>query len=189
MSLTKNLYWERDHVQRALNRVLESDKSRAKFLKLISIWAERIQTLEDVFQQMYNALDLDSATGEALDRLGAIVGEAREGRSDATYRYWIRARARANRSAGRINDLLAVLKLVVEDTADITYTEIPDRDAEYLISILGTSVPEEQLRGILETVRPAGVLGDILIGSGTGPFFAFDGPDGTGFNEGSFVGV
>lgn len=59
-------------------------------------------------------------TGTALDDLGAIVGQPREGRIDEEYVDAIRLRARINRSKGRAEDVIQVAALLDEDA---TYVE------------------------------------------------------------------
>lgn len=52
------------------------------------------------------------ASGQQLDDLGAIVGQPREGRSDADYILAIRLRIRVLRSKGRAEDILQVATLI-----------------------------------------------------------------------------
>lgn len=85
--------------------------------KLLRAWFTCIQDVENALQQLYILRRIDSATGAALDVLGKIVKQPREGRVDDDYRRYIRARIRVNRSTGTIRDVLSVADLVVYDDA------------------------------------------------------------------------
>lgn len=85
--------------------------------KLLTILVDPAQDIEDALQQLNLERFVDTADGEQLDIIGRIVGQEREGLSDADYRRYIRARIAANNSEGTIQDLLTVAFLVVYDVA------------------------------------------------------------------------
>jgi hypothetical protein len=66
-------------------------------------------------------LNTFNASGNQLDDLGAIVGELREGRSDADYILAIKLRVRINRSKGRSSDMVEIAYLI---DAAATYIEM-----------------------------------------------------------------
>lgn len=184
-----SLYSFGDHVRVALSRMLDQDKPRAIERAIVSILVDRYQRIEDALWQMGELRWIDTATGAQLDVLGAIVGEDREGRDDSTYRLWVKARARANRSAGRPDDALDVLRLVVEPTASIEYVDITNRDAEMRVNVSGSQVDPAQLKAIVGLTKPAGVQMDIVLDSGADAF-AFDGgTDGLGYDDGYYADV
>lgn len=181
----------------ALAEALLLDQDRKPRIKaFLRVRSERTQHFEDVLWDIYIHRFLDSATGYDLDRFGAIVGEPRLGRSDTRYRLWIKARGRANRSAGRVNDLLEVLRLVLGPDAVIMYEEIPDRDAEVRMTIIAATSEMDQVARILRSIIGAGIRLDVT-GSPFPPeqtfSFAADaagnpGP-GLGLNLGHFAGI
>jgi hypothetical protein len=63
--------------------------------------------------------DLDTAAGDQLNKIGAVLGEVRAGRGDADYRRILRVRIRALRSEGQILDLQEV-SLIWQDLPDAT---------------------------------------------------------------------
>lgn len=81
----------------------------------LSALCEPIQNIEDVLWATYNAFDLDTAVGDQLDKLGALVGELRNDRVDANYRTAIRVRILVNSSQGTLPELIDIL-----DQADPT---------------------------------------------------------------------
>ena len=100
-----------DHAAQARSRVLA--QYREKTTSLVTLLEElgaSVQEVEDAFFDLVDQLAISNATGVWLDRLGAIVGEARAGEaSDILYRRYVRARVKANRSNGTLEDVLGVL--------------------------------------------------------------------------------
>lgn len=74
--------------------------------------ASEVQTIENTTFDLGQVLQLDSATGEWLDRFGAIVGELRGGLADADYRRFIQARIQINRSQGEHERLIRIAQLM-----------------------------------------------------------------------------
>lgn len=179
------LYHFPDHAPAARGQLLEVDRARARMVAWLNVESARDQALEDSLWDMHEGMWLNTATGAQLDMLGAIVGEARQGRDDTTYRLWVKARARANRSSGTPNDALAVLSLVLESTATIEYIDESPRDAVYRIYVAGTSVDLVQVRKLLELTKPAGVQLDLVYS----PPDAFRFDIGPGLDVGHFSDV
>lgn len=176
-----------DHVLAALSRLIAQDKKRAVYKRIVTILVDRIQRMEDVLWDLHEQRWIDTAIGAQLDVLGDIVGEARQGRDDDTYRLWIRARARANRSRGTPNDALAVLRLIVEPDATLEYIDQDPRDAEYRIAVSNTAVDHTQISQITALTKPAGVQFDLQFDAGPDAFrFA---PGTMGFGVGTFAGI
>ena len=74
--------------------------------------ASEVQTIENTTFDLGQVLQLDSASGEWLDRFGAIVGERRKGLADADYRRFIQARIQINRSQGEHERLIRIAQLM-----------------------------------------------------------------------------
>ena len=74
--------------------------------------AGEVQTIENTTFDLGQVLQLDAATGEWLDRFGAIVGELRGGLADAQYRRFIQARIQINRSQGEHERLIRIAQLM-----------------------------------------------------------------------------
>lgn len=100
-----------DHAARARARVLAQYRERTTWLvALLEELGASVQEVEDALFDVVDQLSISNATGIWLERLGGIVGEPRAGQSnDVIYRRFIRARVKANRSNGTLEDVLAVL--------------------------------------------------------------------------------
>lgn len=106
-----------DHVLRAQSRVLRQYTTlTGRFVPLVSAFAARVQEVEDALYAMVAMLDYTTATGVWLDRLGGIVGEARNGYVDSVFRTFISARIAVNRSLGRVDDVLDVAARLITAT-------------------------------------------------------------------------
>lgn len=81
---------------------------------ILKSFLNRVQDLENSIWQVVNAfLLVNSPTGDQLNALGILVGQARLGLSDAQYLWAIRLRIRANRSQGRAEDLISLAVLML----------------------------------------------------------------------------
>lgn len=178
------MFFYPDHVSNAIRAQLDQDGVKLKRLHAVTVG--RVQTIEDAIWNLRRLADLDAATGAELDRIGYLVGQTRAGRDDDLYRLWIRARSRANRSRGRVDDFFAVLDLIASGT-EAFYTDIPDRNAEMQISILGTLVDISEIGKILKPMAGAGIRFN-LVSAPTHPF-GFIGSSGFGFDDGVFASL
>lgn len=68
----------------------------------------RVQELENAAWVLLQNMAITIATGDLLNKYGAIVGEQRLGRSVADYQAGIKLKIRTNISSGRAVDVLAV---------------------------------------------------------------------------------
>lgn len=106
-----------DHNAAALARLCQQFKGKPGIEALVSVFAQRYNTLEAVFWALLTQRTLDSAIGAQLDVIGNLVGQQRNGiLDDDLYRRYIRARIVTNNSRGRIEDLIKVSRLVVNNT-------------------------------------------------------------------------
>lgn len=84
--------------------------------KLIMVLAGPAQDIENAFQQLLLNRTIDTAVGAQLDIIGKVVGQARLGLGDDTYRQYLRARVASNHSQGHFEDLISVATLILNDT-------------------------------------------------------------------------
>jgi len=89
------------------------DLRQPLFQALLATYLTEVQTLENAYWDLYIGTMLPAAAGDALDMLGGLVGEPRQGRTDAEYRLWITARTRLLQSNGTPPDLLALARAVL----------------------------------------------------------------------------
>jgi hypothetical protein len=95
-------------------------------------------------------LDLDQAQGVWLDFLGNFVGELRAGANDADYRTFLQARIIANRSQGRIEDLIAVARKI---TALSTFGMVRMSPASLEMSLFGYAMAEPIRTRLMQLLR------------------------------------
>jgi hypothetical protein len=105
-----------DRVAQILTRIPEQYKGLPGWEGFLTAIAQEIQELEDAHLQLLTLRGVNTATGATLEAIGRFVGEPPSGLSDDLYRRRIRARIRANRSMGTIEDLIAITRLVLNDS-------------------------------------------------------------------------
>jgi hypothetical protein len=149
------------HEADAVTRLAYQFHEKARFEALIGAFGARAQTVEDALWKFVTLRGIDTATGSQLDNLGAIVGESREGKSDDTYRIFIRARVRLNRGSGTGEDIIAIYALILSALSGNTFSlkEIPP--AAFILRIYNalTTANTLSLVRILRQARAAGVRG------------------------------
>jgi hypothetical protein len=102
-----------NHVADAQARLVQQLKNKTKFKALIAALVKPAQALEDAFWDLLTKRSLDVAEGAQLDLCGKIVGEPRQSNDDDTYRAFIGARIKTNKSNGQRETLLAILRALV----------------------------------------------------------------------------
>jgi hypothetical protein len=94
---------------------------------LLSAWLDECQAVEDALWDVFEKRELQDAvaTGDLLAKLGKIPGQTSEGLSDALFLILITARIRANRSTGKREDLIKLVKLLVPNATTIVFHDYP----------------------------------------------------------------
>lgn len=103
--------------------LLIGDFKKPKIEALLKSYLGQAQEVEDALWQLYVDRRLANAVGVQLDVIGKIVGEVRKGRTDAVYRTWLGARILANRSNGRPEELIAIVKAVTPASTTVWVEE------------------------------------------------------------------
>lgn len=102
----------KDHKEQATNRILYQFIEKPNLLSLLSGWMKGVQTTEESLFDLLNERSIDTAIGTQLDNVGKIVGAIRGGRSDSSFREFIKLKILINTSEGTPNDLLEILSLI-----------------------------------------------------------------------------
>ncbi len=140
-----------DWSARLQTRLYEQFREKPKLLAIITgAIAPQVQDLEEAAQQITSLLSIADSSGAQLDRIGRIVGQLRLGNLDENYRHYLRARIRANLSRGTPEDMLTVLRLLVNDsTVDLDYVLEPPAgytlEAEGVMSAMLAAVASSML--------------------------------------------
>ena len=82
---------------------------------LITAIVSPFQDLETAAQACLTQRDIYTAFGVQQDVIGRIVGQPRNGLDDPTYQRYLLARIATNRSRGTTEDVINVVRLVVND--------------------------------------------------------------------------
>jgi hypothetical protein len=128
---------------------------------LRQVLAPQLQQIEDTVALLKARLGLEHATGDLLDKLGAIVGQTRLfDESDATYRRKVKARMARNRSKGKQADLELVAELIVGPSKFIRATFWPSWPCGFgmaiYVSTLLTADEKAIVTEFLKGTRAAG---------------------------------
>lgn len=99
-----------DKMKRFITNNYKTDED-SNIGKLMSIIASEISETENTVMTVDYNRDVDVATGVNLEKIGSNFGEVRGGKSDETYRQYIKTRMRANLSGGEMETLIEVLNV------------------------------------------------------------------------------
>ena len=99
-----------DAVERALSRLAVQFRGLPNTEAIARIIGKQFQPIADAFADLYWKRSIDTGEGAQLDRIGRIVGEPRGGVDDETYRLYLRAKIRANKSSGGPDQIIAVFQ-------------------------------------------------------------------------------
>lgn len=94
-----------------LSILFEQYEDSPRLKDLIRAVLGPVQDLENDAFAMLSVYDLETAAGDQLTKIGALLNEPRNGRSDADLRRILRVRIRVLRSEGRVRDLQEVALL------------------------------------------------------------------------------
>lgn len=73
---------------------------------------EEVKEIEDALFDFLDHLDIDQATGQLLDYIGAMIGAYRRGSDDNTFRDAIRFQITVNTANGTTDNVLEVVRVV-----------------------------------------------------------------------------
>lgn len=139
--------------------------------KLLTAYVNRVQEYEDAVWTWLSSMTVDAATGDLLDKIGKLAGEARGGRSDTDYRQAVRLRIRVNRSKGKAIDLVDVAILAAGSTTGAAYSE--GGIASWDVTILNLKGPLSVLT-MLGKAAAAGTSGTLTFSIDANEVFGLD---------------
>lgn len=148
-----------DHVALALGRLCEQFKGKPNIASLLTALVTPTQALESCLWQLLTLRRPLTASGAQLDLIGKLVGQARNGSSDSDYARFISARIATNNSKGRVEDLIAITKLVL-NIATIVIIVTRDGAATARVTTLNIAITDTVaaiVASFLQTAVAAGV--------------------------------
>lgn len=130
------------HSNEAAGNVLEQFKGKPNLEAFLRLLADQVQAIEDAAHEVpAEGLNVDVAEGAQLDGIGSIVGQARNGQSDATYRLFIKAKILVNTSGGTAEDLIEVFDVLTGLGMTIELAEFFATDAAHFEVFLTPALP------------------------------------------------
>lgn len=185
-----------------LNKLPEQFKGKPKMEALINAFAVELDELQDVFTELHELRNLNSAIGKQLDLAGSIVVLSRaeatafadrvdfDVMDDDRYRLFLKYKALRNTNNCTYPELMEACQLLY-DAKKVYYME-PDEKPAYFKVMVGGQF-DESLMSILKntntTVKPGGVSVDLEFFDME--FFGFRdlNRDALGFGVGKFLYV
>jgi len=98
-----------DHPQRARDLLGSKVKSVDHVQEIVSAIADEVQVVEDSTYDVALSRSVEFATGDQLDKLGALVGERRDTLDDNTYRRFIAGAIQIKRSLGTAPQMIELV--------------------------------------------------------------------------------
>lgn len=182
-----------DWSERACNRLLVKWR-KPRMQALAQALGYGAQVLEDMQFDVLVSTTLDSATGDALDKWGEVVGEDRGPLTDSEYRQFIKARMLVNKS-GKVDDaspppidqLIEILDVATQPNEGVRF--LSNFPAGFYLQVTRSTFLSDEARRrvsrLMEDARPAGRHMTVIEALVNGFGFAGD-PDAEGFSIGPF---
>ena len=155
------------HVAEGLALLTEQFKGKPVIEGILKAWLAQVQSAEDVTFEVIQSRNLQGV-GVQLDILGSLVGETRQGRTDAEYAPAIGLRIQVNQSDGSTRAILDIIKnfLGLYGLSDSTVVYSESQPARFRVETTTlTTVRAAALLRILLQAKPAGVALE-FIGNG-----------------------
>lgn len=173
-----------NNVAEGLANLIEQFSDKENIRQYLTAFLNQVQDLEDVLNEVLTLTDeINAAFGQQLDNLGSIVGENRNGKSDAQYRTSISARIQLNSSEGTIENVLGLIVAIDPSNAIVLEELFP---AGFIATMLNPVDPAlidvNQLGELVTEGRPAGVKGSVVLH----PPNPFQYDSGLGYDDGHY---
>jgi len=169
---TTRLGYQADLPGRAQGRLLRQWQDKPRMVAFARALGYGAQVLEDATFSVVVGSTLQNSAGHRLDQWGDLVGERRGGLNDADYRRFIKARIKANRSTGKMDEILEILALVTEPVAVRSRDMFP---CAFEVTILRQSLLPRpvwaKVRDLARSIKPAGIA--MVVTEVAGPFLGF----------------
>lgn len=157
-----------------------------KIEKLLACLCAPAQGIENALAQLLTQRTLDTAAGANLDVIGAIVGQPRNGLVDDDYRRYVRARIATNNSNGTTNNLIHIVKLILNITATGKIFVRAVQNATFILEVRDRAVTEAESRAMHDMLCAATSAGIriVIVYSRQALAGVFRFNSGPGFNNG-----
>lgn len=146
-----------DHEGR-VSRFVEQFRNKPDLEALARSYLKQLQDLEDAIFEIILERNLDDSVGAQLTTIADIVGQPRTTPDDARFRTAIRARIRINLSHATAEDVMSVLRLLLQTNGEV-FEFRDEPPAQFRITIVDplSSADADLVHELLDAADPAGV--------------------------------
>jgi hypothetical protein len=182
-----------DYVTEGVGRLAQQYRGKVNLVALLTAYLDEVQILETAIDGVRSSQTIDGALaigGAPLDALGALVGQAREGRDDDSYARHIRARIAVNRSQGLVEDILRIARAILPDHGAYAFvlTKHPPKMFALFVDGAMASISEaSDLASFIQAGAKAGTQAFLLY-TISDPADAFRFDSGPGYDVGRYAG-
>lgn len=149
---------EIDQVSKGLDRVITDLSEKDNFIKLLTIFLEESQELEEAVIDLADQKNINTSDGVWLDYIGGIVGEDRQGKDDIAFRSAINTRIGINTSDGTPNNIINLTKAHTSGNSKL----INYYPAGFFTVVDGTVGLDAGLFNLVQGIKPAGVEATVV---------------------------
>ena len=151
------------HEADAVARLVYQYVNKPNMEALAGIIGARAQTLEDATWELVTKRTIAAGTGMQLDDLGAILGEPRQGRTDADYRIYLSARILLNKCSGTPDQIIVLFETVLAamGAQTVVLQEWATATVIMVVSGIITSAQATELALLLKRARGGGINGQV----------------------------
>lgn len=175
--------------QQAQANLIPDFQCDANMLKLVASYVKSLETVEAAVETICDLLSISDYRGRALDDLGALVGQPRNGFKDSDYQQTIAVRIVANAAQSDADTLIYLVKQSLGFTGNVSFRN--SYPAGFILEIPDLIASDANVEGAAEFLRETKAGG--VLGVFTYHFFTpfqYDNPVGAGYNDGSYaIGV
>jgi len=162
-------------------------KDKTNIAALFGAFAIDLQEFEETLDGLLNAVSLETASGEQLDKIGDILAVDRAGRTDAIYKSRLFAAVLQYTSSGRWEQVIQGFKLLTGADAVQGGEVYPGAVTLTAIGADPITIDTAELLNAMKNTRAVGIRLEALLVSADPPL-VFEGdpyPGGKGFDDGS----
>lgn len=177
-----------DHAAQAVGNLLSQFRNSARLQELITIFCAEIQSLENLYHELYDECTLETAVGVQLDMEGKIVGWPRMGLSDDDYRAMIKVAIVINQTDGDIPTGCYIVSQITGHPVRYIQRGRAHYSIGWRSAIPITQSIIDLLNEVMPKLSPAGVSWELIewIEDIDGKWFQFD-TAGQGYDEGQLA--
>lgn len=146
-----------DHAAQAVGNLLSEFRNSDRLKELITIFAAEIQSLENLFHELYDECTLDTAVGVQLDMEGKIVGWPRMGLSDDDYRAMIKVAIVINQTDGDAITATYIISQIVGVAVHYRWCGMAHCSFEWEKTSNSSTEIQALIQSILDKILVAGV--------------------------------